>query len=91
MRWAGCKSPLQGVDIRTVAELLGHLVIQQTMRYSHLAPEHKRDAVKKLAGFAPGRKKKDVVTSSHRTPEGAENQEPLRRPPPRLRLPAGTS
>jgi integrase len=63
---------MQGVDIRTVAELLGHLVIQQTMRYSHLAPEHKRDAVRRLAGFAPGRKKKDVVTSSHRTPEGGQ-------------------
>jgi integrase len=61
---------MQGVDIRTVAELMGHKTIQMTMRYAHLSPEHKLDAVRRLAGFAPGRKKKDVVTSSHRTPEG---------------------
>ncbi|PYU31486.1 MAG: hypothetical protein DMG31_12015 [Acidobacteria bacterium] len=28
------------VDIRTVAELMGHKKIQMTMRYAHLAPEH---------------------------------------------------
>jgi len=39
-----------------------------TMRYAHLAPEHKLQAVRKLAAFAVGakKKKKDVVTSSQR-------------------------
>ena len=29
---------MAGVDIRTIAELMGHKKIQMTMRYSHLAP-----------------------------------------------------
>jgi len=39
------------VDIRTVAELMGHKKIQMTMRYAHLAPEHKLVAVERLAGY----------------------------------------
>jgi integrase len=39
------------VDIRTVAELLGHKNIQMTMRYAHLAPEHKLVAVERLARY----------------------------------------
>lgn len=36
---------MAGVDIRTVAHLMGHSTIQMTMRYSHLAPEHTQAAV----------------------------------------------
>jgi integrase len=39
------------VDIRTVAELMGHKSIQMTMRYAHLAPEHKLLAVERLARY----------------------------------------
>jgi integrase len=31
---------MAGVDLRTVAELLGHGTLQMVMRYSHLAPAH---------------------------------------------------
>lgn len=41
---------MAGVDLRTVAELMGHERIQ-TMRYAHLAPQHKLAAVEKLAAF----------------------------------------
>jgi site-specific recombinase XerD len=37
-----------GVDLRTVAELLGHSTLQMVMRYSHLAPEHQASAVDRL-------------------------------------------
>ncbi len=40
---------MAGVDLRTVAELMGHKTIQMTMRYAHLAPAHKLAAVEKLA------------------------------------------
>jgi integrase len=39
------------VNIRTAAELMGHKSIQMTMRYAHLAPEHKLVAVERLAGY----------------------------------------
>lgn len=40
---------MAGVDIRTVADLMGHRDLKMTMRYSHLAPEHKAAAVAKIA------------------------------------------
>jgi site-specific recombinase XerD len=40
---------MAGVDLRTVAELMGHETIQMTMRYAHLAPAHKLAAVERLA------------------------------------------
>jgi len=39
---------MNGVDLMTVKELLGHKDIKMTMRYSHLSPDHKRVAVKRL-------------------------------------------
>jgi site-specific recombinase XerD len=36
---------MAGVDLRKVAELLGHRTLQMVMRTSHLAPEHQIDAV----------------------------------------------
>jgi integrase len=39
---------MAGVDIRTVQELLGHKSIVQTMRYAHLARDHRQAAVEKM-------------------------------------------
>ncbi len=39
---------MNGVDLMTVKELLGHKDIKMTMRYSHLSPDHKRVAVKRI-------------------------------------------
>ncbi len=36
---------MKGVPLKTVQELLGHATIEMTMRYAHLSPEVKRDAV----------------------------------------------
>jgi len=39
---------MAGVDLRTVAELLGHRTLQMVIGYSHLAPEHQALAVDRL-------------------------------------------
>jgi integrase len=39
---------MAGVDLRTVQELLGHKTISMTLRYAHLSPDHKRQAIATL-------------------------------------------
>lgn len=39
---------INGVDLRTVQELLGHASIVTTMRYAHLSQAHQQSAVEKL-------------------------------------------
>lgn len=42
---------MNGVDLRTVADILGHKTISMTMRYTHLLDDHKLKAVDRIAGF----------------------------------------
>jgi len=44
----------QGVDLVTVKELLGHKTINMTNRYTHLAQEHKAQAVVRLTKLMQG-------------------------------------
>ncbi len=44
----GSQMVMQGVDIRTVQQVMGHKTIKMTMRYSHLSPEYVQDAMMRL-------------------------------------------
>lgn len=38
-----------GVDIRTIADILGHSTLQMAMRYAHVADDHRRAAINALS------------------------------------------
>jgi integrase len=42
---------LAGTPLLTIKELLGHKNIDMTMRYAHLCPDHKREAVTRVSGL----------------------------------------
>jgi integrase len=44
---------MKGVPLKAVQELLGHATIEMTMRYAHLSPDVRKDAVKVLDELAP--------------------------------------
>ena len=53
-----------GVDLVTVAEILGHADIKMTMRYAHPTPENKRKAVNVLeAVFSQKRQSGEIIRS----------------------------
>lgn len=56
---------IQGTPLYTIARLMGHKSISMSERYSHLSPDHKREAVKGLEAAKNGKKKGKVV-SIHR-------------------------
>jgi len=39
---------MNGCNLRTIQELLGHADVRMTVRYSHLSPEHLQNAVNTL-------------------------------------------
>jgi integrase len=52
---------MRGVPLKAVQELLGHRDIRTTMRYAHLSPQSRRDAVERLSAPPP-----TETTNAHR-------------------------
>jgi integrase len=51
---------MKGVDLRTLAQLLGHKTLQMVMRYSHLSQAHELAAVERLCDTGTNMKKRPV-------------------------------
>ena len=64
---------MAGVDIRTVQELMGHKTISMTVRYAHLAPQHRLAAVERLDAPTAGSSDTttDTAPSEQEAPEMA--------------------
>ncbi|WP_244238042.1 tyrosine-type recombinase/integrase [Corallococcus terminator] len=45
---------MRGVSLKAVQELLGHALMEMTMRYAHLSPDVKKDVVKVLEAQSRG-------------------------------------
>lgn len=44
----GSHLSMKGVDLVTLKDLMGHKDIQSTMRYAHVSPDHKREAISRM-------------------------------------------
>ena len=56
---------MAGVDLVTVKEIMRHKTIDMTLRYSHLAPAHKRAAVDALeTALQPKKESKTTKTKT---------------------------
>jgi site-specific recombinase XerD len=55
---------MNGVDIMTVKELLGHKTLAMTLRYSHLSPSHKTRAVNLLDNLASQKRSPKQILGS---------------------------
>jgi integrase len=61
---------MAGVDLRTVAQLLGHRTLQMVMRYSHLSQSHEMAAVERLCNTGQGNEKRSDTRSDTDPKEG---------------------
>ena len=55
---------MRGASLRSVAELLGHTSMKMTMRYAHLSPDVRKDAVRLLDADPPDNRLTTVPISN---------------------------
>lgn len=63
---------MAGVDLRTVAQLLGHKTLQMVMRYAHLSQSHELGAVERLCSPGQGTEKPTATRTATGTKQKLE-------------------
>lgn len=63
---------MAGVNLRTVAQLLGHKTLQRVMRYAHLSQSHEMAAVERLCNTGQGNEKRSDTRSDTNAKEGLD-------------------
>jgi len=64
---------MRGVPLKAVQELMGHATIEMTMRYAHLSPGVRRDAVNLLDGSGAGHGWATVPSATRKKVESNRN------------------
>lgn len=65
---------IRGVSLMAIRELMGHSNIKMTLRYAHLAPEVRRDAVMLLDEPDPKAKEAKAKEAKRKKPKRTENE-----------------
>jgi site-specific recombinase XerD len=63
---------MRGASLKAVQELLGHESIEMTLRYAHLTPDVKREAVQLLDGPETSGDIRETVSAQEKTPRRTE-------------------
>ena len=71
---AASRRVMEGVDLVSVKEILGHRDIQTTLRYAHLSPTHLRDAINRGSLFGTGSKTGTEQKQKEPAPTGAGSE-----------------
>src|SRR5882762_7301135 len=79
---------MRGVPLKAVQELLGHATIEMTMRYAHLSPDARRDAVGVLDLPAPDRAQSPDGRRARERPAQVGQIQVAGEPAPRTRRPS---
>lgn len=63
----GCCRAMRGATVLTIKELAGHSSLSTTMRYMHLSPDHKEQAIRLLDQARNGSGLGDILETDHPT------------------------
>ncbi len=55
---------MAGVDVRIIADILGHSTLQMVMRYTHLHDQHRQSVIDKIGYLGVNGKKEDPEEDS---------------------------